>query len=470
MNWSKCLLVGLGVVWSSGCALRSPESRLAEAGVVPERWAATKQAEAGVDRRWVRAMGGRELEKWVGEAQAANPDLKVSAARVEQAAAVARIAGADRFPGIGLGGDLSRAKQAPMGPGGSAFQRTSFGVSLQAAWELDLWGRVRKGAEAAVADAEAQVAADRALRASLAAQVVRAWLALAEANEQVALAEVAVASREQSLTLIQERFERALAEEGGSAAQVRLAETELASGRAELERRKGEREQAVRQLELLLGRYPSGVMEAASKLPALPGVVPVGLPSELLLRRPDVLQAERQLAAAGRRKDAAVRALFPAIQLTGSLGTSSDALEGLLRSSNGVWSLGGSLAQPVFQAGRLTGEVDRLDGATREAGANLQRVVLAAFGEVEQSLVAEMAMRKQEVERKRAVELAEDSAKRAREEFEGGTGDVLTYLSAQAREIEARAAHVTLRRLILDQRVSLHLALGGDVMVHGPPH
>src|SRR5690606_7541108 len=128
------------------------------------------------------------------------------------------------------------------------------------------------------------------------------------------------------------------AEEGGSAAQVRLSQSDLAGARAERERRRGEREQALRQLELLLGRYPAAKVREAAKLPPMPGPPPAGLPSELLLRRPDILEAERRLAAAGRRVDEAERARFPGIRLTGSLGTATDELGKVLSSDYGVWA------------------------------------------------------------------------------------------------------------------------------------
>ena len=462
-RFRACVLATAGLL--GGCALQSPASRSGEAGNVPGAWSATREAKAGVDHRWVRKIGGGGLVALVAEAQRANPSLKASAARVEQAAALAKVAGAERYPVLGAGVQGGRQKQNFVG---QSTTDSSFGVALEAAWEVDLWGKLRAGAEAALADAEAQAQADRALRSSLAAQVTKAWLAVAESNEQVGLAEQAVKSREESTALVRERFERAIAEDGGSAAQVRLSETELATAKSDLERRRGERERALRQLELLLGRYPSGDIAGSARLPALPPVPPAGLPSELLLRRPDLLEAERRLAAAGRRSDQAAKALYPSIRLTGGLGTSTDQLEKILSSSAGVWSLGGSLTQPIFQGGRLRAGVELADADEREAVANLQRVVLDAFGEVEQALVTEIHLRRQEQEIARAVELSRDAATRANEEFRNGTGGVLTYLAAQNREIEAAASLVAVRGLLLANRVNLHLALGGDVVLHGP--
>lgn len=465
MKPSCACAIAAAALLLGGCAPQSPASRIDQAGGSPESWSATRQARAGIDHHWVRSIGGAPLESLVREAQQANPSLTASAARVDQAAALARIAGAELLPNANLDGQALRHRQGNSGPGATS---NSFGVSLRAAWEIDLWGKIRAGTETAIATAEAQRETDRALRSSLAAQVAKAWLAVAESNEQLALAERAVASREESFTLVRERFERAIADDGGSAAQVRLSETELSTSRSDLERRRGDRERALRQLELLLGRYPSGQVATAAKLPKLPAAPPAGLPSELLLRRPDILAAERQLAAAGRQRDQARKAVFPSISLTGALGTSTDQLSDLLKSSAGIWSLGGSLAQPVFQGGVIRGGIDLTDAAEREAVANLQRVVLDAFGEVEQSLVTEIFLRRQEQEIARTVELAEDAATRAGEEFRGGTGGVLTYLSAQNRQIEAAAAHVSVRRLLLDNRVNLHLALGGDVVLRAP--
>ena len=446
------------------CALESPPSRGGEAGGVPGAWSATPEARAGTDRRWVRTIGGGPLASLVDEALRSNPDLRASAARVDQAAALAKIAGADRLPSLGLGTQGGRQKQNFIGfpGGGGSSTNNSFGVSLEAAWEVDVWGKVKAGTEAAIADAQAQRQIYESARTSLAAQVAKAWLAVAEANEQVALAERAVKSRQESEDAVRSRFEGALDAEGGSAAQVRLSQSDLATSRAQLEARRGDRDQALRQLELLLGRYPAARIRDVAKLPPMPSRPPVGLPSELLLRRPDILAAERQLAAAGRRLDEAEKARFPSIRLTGSMGTTTDQLGDLLSSDFGVWSLGGSLTQPIFQGGRIQGGIERAAAVDRESVANLQRVVLGAFGEVEQSLAAELYLQRREDETASAAALAQEAASRAAEEFRGGTGDVLTYLAAQQREIDTAAQVIALRRMRLANRVDLHLALGGN--------
>ncbi len=450
-----------------GCQALSPPSRLGDAGVpAPNSWAATREAKSGVDQRWISKTGGAPLTSLISEALNANPDLKASAARVEKAAAEAKIAGAGRFPELGLGGLSNRQKQSFIGfPGiGGPIStiNNSFGVSLDAAWEIDVWGRLRAGQEAAIADAEGRQLDLQAARVSLAAQVTKAWLALAEANEQVTLAEAGLTARQQLANAVRERFERAIAEDGGSAAQVRLTEAEVASGEATLAQRKQEKDRAIRQLELLLGRYPSGKSIAAAKLPPLPPTPPSGLPSELLLRRPDIRSAERELAASGRRTLSAKLARFPSLRLTGSFGTTADSLSDLTNSNLAVWAIGGSLTQPVFQGGRISAEIDRASATEKESAAKLQRTVLDAFGEVEQALAAETFLREREQAATRATALAAEAATRSDEEFSAGTGDVLTLIDAREQEINTASQLAAIRRLRLDNRIDLHLALGGD--------
>ncbi len=450
-----------------GCAAISPEGRMGEAGA-PEAWAATKEAQAGIDRRWIGKIGGGELRGLVDTAISNNQDLRAAAARVDRAGAEAKIAGAGRLPSLGLGGDGGRNKQNfigfPFGGGGGVPSNISqqFGVNLNAAWEIDVWGRAKAGQEAAIADAQARAYEYEAARVSLAGQVTKAWLALGEANEQVALAEEAVEASGVLADAVRQRFERAIADGGGTASQVRLTESERAARGGALAQRKQERERVLRQLEILLGKYPSGELSAGARLPEFPGNTPSGLPSELLLRRPDILAAERGLASSGRRVKQRKLARFPSLNLTGSAGTATDSIGDVLRSDFGVWSIGGSLTQPIFQGGAISGEIEKAKATEREEAAILQKVVLDAFGEVEQALVADAYLSERESAGKSAAALAKDAASRAGEEYSAGTGDVLTLIDATQRMIESASQYTAIRRLRLDNRVDLHLALGGD--------
>ncbi|MDP4995810.1 MAG: TolC family protein [Akkermansiaceae bacterium] len=452
----------------AGCAAFSPESRMGDMGA-PGGWAASKEAKAGIDRNWVGKIGGSELRGLVDEAIGNNPDMRAAAARVEKAGAEAKIAGAGRLPSLGLGGNGQRAKQNfigfPFGGAGGGVPSNisqQFGVNLNAAWEIDVWGRAKAGQEAAIADAEARKYEYEAARVSLAGQVAKAWLALGESNEQVALAEQAVTASKVLADAVRERFERAILDDGGSPAQVRLTEAEVASRQGALAERKQERERVLRQLEILLGKYPSGSLAAGARLPEFPGSTPSGLPSELLQRRPDILAAERSLASAGRKLKQSKLARFPSLSLTGSAGTTTESLRDVLRSDFGVWSLGGSLSQPIFQGGEIQGGIEKASATEREEAAKLQKTVLEAFGEVEQALVAETFLSQREAAGKKSAQLSEDAAERAGEEFAAGTGEVLTLIDATQRQIDSASQYAAIRRLRLENRVDLHLALGGD--------
>ncbi|MCP4732249.1 MAG: TolC family protein, partial [Roseibacillus sp.] len=295
---SMAAVLGL-VILATGCAVRPPESRIGKISAgAPERWIASKAAKAGIDQDWIKRFGDSQLVALVDESMKNNPDLRIAAERVRRAEAVARLSGAARK--VQVSGKINGQLQKQRFPGfplnlGSNTAEV-YGASLDVNWELDLWGRLRATQRAAMADKQAQEQDYRAARTSLAAQLAKAWFALGEANEQIGLAQAAILVRDKTARSIRERFTAAL--EGGLASQLRLAETDLAGSRAALARWQAERERALRQVELLVGRYPKGNLLSRRVLPKAPAAPPAGLASELLLRRPDILAAERRYAAA----------------------------------------------------------------------------------------------------------------------------------------------------------------------------
>lgn len=437
--------------------------------MAPTSWAASTSGQAGVDLFWIRRFGDRQLESLVTEALKRNLDLKVAAEQVRRAEAVARLSGAARKPQVNAELTGNRTKQRFVGfpiPIGSNISET-YGASLQVSWELDVWGRVRAGQQAAIADLEAQALEYQAARSSLAAQIAKAWFVLGEANEQIRLARAAILVRAKTADSVRERFREALVEEGGLASQLRLAESNLASSKATLARWQSERERAIRQLELLGGRYPKGALGVTRGLPAPPSQPPVGLPSELLLRRPDIRAAERRYAAQGERRKAAHFAKYPSFSLTGSTGTTTDSLRDVLSSDFGIWSLGAGIVQPILSGGRLAIEEELAGSEERIALRQLQQSVLRGLGEVEQALVAEQFFSVREARITESARLAKEAAESAILDFADGAVDALTLLNAQDQQVQTAFQLVEIRRLRLDNRVNLHLALGGDFKVRG---
>ncbi len=463
----KLLIVFLALLLAA-CVATSPESRMGEVSKdAPPRWSATPEAKAGIDTNWVRRIGGSRGETLVNQALAANPDMRVAAERVNRAIAAAKTAGSTRNPQVNAGVDAGRRKQNFVGfpfsgSGVPSSISENFGANMSVSWEPDIWGYNRAGESGLIAVAQAEEIAFRASRASLAAQVMRAWLALAEANEQIALAVETDELLKSTFDIVRDRYTNALADEGGSASQVRLAQSEIATNEALISLRKGEREQAIRQLEVLMGRYPKGAIQSAETLPKLPPMPPAGLPSELLLRRPDILEAERRFASSGSLVKQAKLTFYPSLKITASGGTTTDELRKIFNSDFGVWSLVGGLTQPIWAGGAIRSEYAKLTSDDRANLAKLQSTVLKAFGEVEQSLVAERFLAERELAITRAVKTAREAADAAASEYSGGTGDALTLITAQSNRISLQSQKVSLRRLRLDNRITLHLALGGD--------
>lgn len=462
-----------------GCSQFSPPNRMANAALeVPGSWQAAKEARAGVDTDWVTRFKDSQLRALVDEALTNNRDLRAASARLDQARQQARIAGAAGLPTADLTFAGNRQKQNfigfPIGGGeadpNAVFSNTfnQFNLAPAINWEIDLWGRIRAGVSAATAEAEAAAQDIRAAQASIAAQITTTWFTLAESREQVALASESEAIFQKTADAVRERFLRGQQEDGGAAAQLRLAESDAATARAARLERQQTLESSARQLEILLGRYPAGQI-AAAKLPTLPGKVPVGLPSELLQRRPDVLSAERRFAASGKRLSEARRAVFPRLALTTSSGTNTGDLSELLNSDFGVWQLAGNVVQPILTGGQLRAEAAVRYSKEKEALADLQQTVLKAFGEVENTLAAERLLAERASAIDSATDLARQADEAARADYAGGVSDLLTVLTAQTRLVQLRSQQLTLRRLRLENRVNLHLALGGDFAPHSRP-
>ncbi len=476
------LLAGLLSLAAASCTAVSPPdaSAVADVGEVPETWVGGKSAPSATlaGRDWVSSFGDAELESMVERALENNKDLKAAAARVEIAQANARIAGADLFPqaqGVFRGARQKRNFIGfPFGGGGgeggesAVFSNLNneFGLNVDLSWEIDLWGRIRAGQAAMISESEA-VSADRAAaELSIAGQVAKGWFALQEAQEQSRLARLAQEAFRDTERAIQDRFEAGVANEGQNlASQLRLAMVDVETATEVLERREDEVERLARRIELLMGKYPAAAVTSDRDLPRLPAPPPAGMPAVLLDRRPDLHAAERRLASADQRLVEAKRAMLPSISLTGGTGTTAEQIEDLLNNDFSIWSLAGSAVQPLLVGGRLRQGVKLKRAEVTRAAAEFEQTALTAFGEVENALASERSLAIRQAALERAADLAKEAFERASEEFTDGTGDILTMLTAQQRYFQQRAQLITLRRMRLENRVDLHLALGGGFTI-----
>ncbi len=442
---------------------------------VPAGWAAVDSGEistpiAPIDEAWWKTFGSASLDSVVTEALSGSPTLQAMAAGVDAARAGVTIAGSSLWPQINLGMSASRARGNLSGSGVTSlfsgpdgapevieFHTNRFDLSLSSSWEVDLWGRNQAGRSASVADAQAALADLAAGRLSYAALTAKAWFALTEARLQADLAE----RTEQSYRKAAERLARRYQQGVRPSLDYRLALAALARSESALEASRQQADFFARNLEILLGRYPAGDQTGGLDLPALNEELPAGLPADLVLRRPDLVATERRLAGAGRRVSEAKRSLLPGIKLTASGGRLSDQIEDLLEGDFSVWSIAGSILQPIFQGGRLKANVDRTAALERQALGIYANALLTAFGEVEGTLVAHKTLQGRERALRTAWEQSEAARRLAERQYDSGLINIITLLEAQRSAFGTEAVLLAVRRARLDSRVDLYVALGG---------
>ena len=473
-------LVTIALIGLSSCKVTSPPDAKPFATVkAPAHWVADGSCTlpSVADRYWVSNFNDPNLNAFVASVLENNKDLKAAQSRIEIAAANARIVGADRLPQVGADFAAQRNKQNfigfPIAGGGSgpfSSYYNQFGVGLNMSWELDLWGRIKAGQQAAVAEFEASEFDRATAELSLSGQAVKAWFALAETKDQISLTQLTIRKFTETEDLLRGRFERGIEENGRNfASELLLAQSDVARAKENLNSELELAQRTSRQLEVLAGSFPAGQASDMAKLPRLPGPVPAGLPATLLDRRPDLAVAERQIASADQRLLEAKRALLPTISLTGSFGTASDDISDILDSNFSVWSMAANAAQPILQGGRLRANIARREAEMDLTVSNFEQTALVAFSEVENALAAEKYLKNRVTFLTESARMTTQAYNRALEEFENGTGDILTVLSAQQQAFVTNSQLLNLRRLLLDNRVDLYLALGGSFRPHSTP-
>ena len=447
------------VAWLGGCASRSTEAPLAFAGLAwPKQFTAgTTNAPAGAG--WLSDFNDRTLDALVREALSNNPDLRVTAAKFEAAQANLKIAGAPLLPTLSAKAAASRTKRNSTG----GFRITSsrnerYTPSLDLAWELDVWGRLKDTRFAARLDAEQAAANLQAARLSLAANAAKGWFNLAETELQSQLARQTLNSYTNNLAVLEEGLQRGLTK----ALDVHLMRTSVHNAQNTLQLRMRERDSARRSLEILLGRYPKSELALNSGLPSLTNAVPAGLPSQLIERRPDVLAAQRAYLAAHTRVDSANKDRLPKFSLTASYGTSSDELENVLDINNNIWNLAANLTKPIFDAGKIKSQVQRAKAEREQAKYQYVQTTLQAFAEVETALAAETYLVKQVTALSNAAKEANEAEKLAQDDYLAGLAGLVTVLESQRRVFDAKRSLIDLQNLRLQNRIDLYLALGGE--------
>ena len=446
-----------------GCSVQPKYEK--PAAELPEAWKeiAPRFAEDG---RWWRIYQDPELDKTIDEALASNGDLLIAAARVDEARALLSEARSFFWPRIDAVGSATRqrnSERTAFAPPGIPNEFSTYRAALEVSYEVDLFGRLRSNADAARAELEASEASREAVRLALAATVARSYFSLRSLDEQVEVTRRTVALREDALGLQRRRLQGGVISEF----ELRQLEAEAAVVRAQLPPLEAAREREEVALTVLLGRSPKQVFEgkvivrqAYDEMPG-PPVVLSGLPSELLLRRPDLVEAERLLAAANARVGVARAEMFPSIALTGALGSESSSLSDLFSGPSLIWSIAAGIAQPIFQGGRLQARSEAAQARERALLAQYHQAIRAAFGEVRAALILQSRARETyDAESARAA--AQTHALRlARLRYQNGVASQLDVIDAERGLLEAQRARVAALHAHRAAVADLFRALGG---------
>jgi NodT family efflux transporter outer membrane factor (OMF) lipoprotein len=434
---------------------------------MPTEWAtevAQQRDSIDVKVDWWTEFADTSLNNLVTEALQRNLNLSIAAANLNAAAAQAVSAGASLFPQVDLGADAARRKQNFIGlpiPGAGdkvlSTTTSTYGVSLNISWELDIWGRIRAEQSAAVSQFQASQADYIGTQVSIAAQVCKSFFAVVTTQKLLELALATYDNWKTSTDQVNKRYLSGISsslEYRLSLSNLSLAEASLAATRAQLDITR-------RQLELLLKRYPSASIITRDDLPEVISEVPAGIPANIIARRPDLLAAERRLASANMRLKSAERALYPRISLTASGGTSTADLKNLINGDFGIWTLAGNLMQPIFQGGRLRANIDFNEAQTQMAVAEYEKAVLNALSEVENALTNEYYLSEREKALKKAAEQSLGARNLAEIQYSRGVSDFLTMLESTRTAFDTESRYINARRERLDARIDLYLALGG---------
>jgi multidrug efflux system outer membrane protein len=409
------------------------------------------------DEKWWDVFQDKELQGLIRAALKNNYDVRIAATRVLEAQAQLGITRADQFPTLSGGGNITSQLSPQNGPIPS-FESTRGQLNASAAWNLDFWGRYRRATEAARASLLANEWAQKEVMSTLVASVAIDYFQLRQLDLELEISKRTLSSRRDSLQLTQTLEQHGI----NSLLDVRQSEQLVYTAATEipdLERQVTQQENAI---SILLGNNP-GDIPRGLKLTEQPHApeVPTGLPSSLLTRRPDILQAEQSLIAANAQIGVARAAYFPQISLTGTAGYQSAALTNLFTGPAGVWNLVGSFSQPIFQGGRLKSSVRLAEAQREQVLLTYQQTILGAFRDVSNTLVAYHKNQEFRTQQEHLVEAAQDAARLSEVRFKAGTTDYLEVLTNNTNYFSAELGLAQAQGNELTALVQLYQALGG---------
>ncbi|MDK1104271.1 MAG: efflux transporter outer membrane subunit, partial [Actinomycetota bacterium] len=449
-----CFITISVLVLLQGCGLPEPKWERANDLELQGTW-----TNAGSDNQgevifgWLEEFEDPEMERLVAEVIERNLDLRVAAARLRVAKEGTILGREARLPRITASGS------------GSHFESNvkDSRLSLNVSWEIDLWGRLANLHQATIEDYEAELANYRGARLSLAANTAKAWCNLIAARQQVELAHQTRDSFQRNYRITERNYKAG--DPAASSLDVNFGRNQVASAERALISRELARDEAKRSLELLLGRYPATSIEGREELPTLGRAVPAGLPSELLMRRPDLAAAAAVLRASAERASAARKGLLPSINLSAGGATTIPSLEllDLIRDPTEIaWSVAASITEPIYRGDAIRAQARQALALNDAAIATFSGIALRAFREVESALATGHSLAAQERFLETELQQANLAETQAYRGYSEGIVGILSVLEAQRRAFNARNSMISLRNGRIQNRINLHLVLGGD--------
>ena len=449
------LAVGL-LITLAGCNTTNKITSDYRANInTPEAWQAQSQYLAVKDN-WLNELQNTQAFELVEKALANNRSLQQKALDIAVSKQQLIVTGSDLWPTL----DLSLASNRRYNPTTDSYSNGN-GLDLNLSYELDVWGKLSAKERNANLNVMALEADYLSQKQALVAAVVKAWFAVIEANNQVALLNERLVLAQQNLEIIESGYRQGL----NDALDVYLTRNELNNEKSRLVAQQNTQVERIRDLELLLGDYPSGLLSVTAELPLLTSDIPLGMPSELITRKPSLIASWYSLLA----KDAALayahKQRFPSLKLTGNIGPDSSDISDLLAGGNVAWSLAGSLTAPLFNAGRLQANEEKALLELNKQELSYLDTLYLAFQSVENGISAERNLQ----QRYESTLLAANNAKLAEtlsfEQYLKGLVSYTTVLDAQKRSFDAQSSLITIKNLLIANRVDLHVALGGDFNV-----
>ena len=421
---------------------------------------------------WWKSFHDAELDSLVARAAQSNLNLRAVVARVRETRAAARVVSAGLAPTLDAAGSYARDRYSANGfppfPPGVPVEADVYQAGFDAAWELDVFGGTRRAAEAARADMAAAEFGRRNVLITVFAEVARHYVAARAFQRRLAVAGANLRAQEEILALTRDRFAKGLTGE----LDVEEADALLAATRAQTPVFESGFRDAVYQLALLLGQPPGALLDEltnAAPIPAAPPAVPVGLPSDLVQRRPDVQQAERQLAAATARVGAATAALYPQFSLTGDAGLQSISAGDWFSAGSRFWTAGPTVQWRVFDAGRIRAGIGAQNARVDQALAAYEQTMLAAFTDVETALTAYAKEQTRRQSLEHAAQANEQAVALARDLYTHGLADFLRVLESRRTLYQSQDALVESERAVSSDLIALYKALGGGWEIEGLP-